>query len=343
MQVTRSLDPIGRRFLNRSSTALIGIAAACGLAACSSNDQGTGQQQGRLSAAGASFPAAIYQRWFQDLAPQGIQVNYQSVGSGAGVRQFTAGTIDFGASDKPMQPEAIAKVSRGVVQVPMTAGAIAVAYHNPGCELKLTREQLAGIFLGTISNYSALGCPDKAIKVVHRSDGSGTTYNFTKHLSAISPAWNSRVGAHKSVQWPTGVGARGNEGVAAQLTQIDGGLGYVELAYVKGDLQAAAIQNGSGKKVLPTNATASRALGSIDLGPDLIGGNANPTDGYPIVTFTWVLAYANGNGSNTAVLKSTFDYMLSEQSQAKAPELGYISLPPEVLIQAKAAANTIKE
>jgi phosphate transport system substrate-binding protein len=139
------------------------------------------------------------------------------------------------------------------------------------------------------------------------------------------------------------VGAKGNEGVAAQLTQIDGGIGYVELAYVKGDLKAAAIQNGSGDKVVPTNATANRALGSIDLGPDLIGSNANPMHGYPIVTFTWVLAYANGNGSNIAVLKSTFDYMLSEESQAKAPELGYISLPPEVIVQAKAAANTIKD
>ena len=144
MQVKRPFDLMPRRFLNRSSTALIGIAAAFSLAACSSSDQGTSKQQGRLAAAGASFPAAIYQRWFQDLAPQGIQVNYQSVGSGAGVRQFTAGTVDFGASDKPMQAEAIAKVNRGVAQVPMTAGAIAVAYHNQGCELKLTRAQLAG-------------------------------------------------------------------------------------------------------------------------------------------------------------------------------------------------------
>jgi phosphate transport system substrate-binding protein len=145
------------------------------------------------------------------------------------------------------------------------------------------------------------------------------------------------------VQWPTGVGAKGNEGVAAQLSQIDGGIGYVELAYVKGRLQAAAIENGSGEQVVPTNATASRALGSIDLGPDLIGSNANPMNGYPIVTFSWVLAYANGNGNNTSLLKTTFDYMLSEESQAKAPELGYVSLPPDVIAQAKAAANTIKE
>ena len=343
MQVKRSFNLMRRHSLNRFSTTLFGVATAFSLAACSASDQGTDKQQGRLSAAGASFPAAIYQRWFQDLAPQGVQVNYQSIGSGAGVRQFTAGTVDFGASDKPMQPEAIAKVSRGVVQVPMTAGAIAVAYHNPGCELKLTREELAGIFLGTISDYSELGCDSKPIRVVHRSDGSGTTYNFTKHLSAISPEWKSDVGANKSVSWPTGVGAKGNEGVAAQLTQIDGGIGYVELAYVKGDLKAAAIQNGSGQEVVPTNASASKALGSIDLGPDLIGGNANTIEGYPIVTFTWVLAYANGNGNNTDVLKSTFDYMLSEESQAKAPELGYISLPPEVIVRAKEAANTIKE
>ena len=242
-----------------------------------------------------------------------------------------------------MKPEAIAKVSRGVVQIPMTAGAIAVAYNNSDCELKLTQDQLSGIFLGTIKNYSELGCDPKAIKIVHRSDGSGTTYNFTKHLSAISPEWKDNVGADKSVQWPSGIGAKGNEGVSAQLQQIDGGIGYVELAYVKGDLQAAAVQNGSGKQVVPTNKTASEALGSIDLGPDLIGGNPNPMGGYPIVTFTWVLAYANGNAEKLPLLQKTFNYMLSDEAQSIAPELGYVSLPPEVVSKAKEAVNTIKE
>jgi len=330
-----------RSLLTRTAAAIVGVGAAVGLVSCSSGGDGQ-KATGRLSAAGASFPAAIYQRWFQDLTPQGINVNYQSVGSGAGVRQFTAGTVDFGASDKPMKPAAIAKVSRGVVQIPMTAGAIAVAYNNPGCELKLTQKQLAGIFLGTITNYSELGCADKAIKVVHRSDGSGTTYNFTKHLAAISPEWDKTVGYDKSVKWPTGVGAKGNEGVAAQLTQIGGGLGYVELAYVKGNLQAAAVQNASGAQVKPTNATASEALGSIDLGPDLIGGNPNPKGGYPIVTFTWVLAYKTGNNDKTPLLKKTFDFMLSEEAQSKAPELGYVSLPAEVVSKAKAAANSIE-
>ena len=330
-----------RSFNARALSAAACLTAGLTLAACSSGSGGDDQVKGNLSAAGASFPAAIYQRWFQDLSSQGVNVNYQSVGSGAGVRQFTAGTVDFGASDKPMKPEAIAKVSRGVVQIPMTAGAIAVAYNNPSCKLELTQNQLAGIFLGKITNYSELGCDDKKINVVHRSDGSGTTFNFTNHLSAISPEWKANVGADKSVKWPTGVGAKGNEGVSAQLNQIEGGLGYVELAYVKGDLQAAALQNASGAKVMPTNATASEALGSIDLGPDLIGSNPNPEGGYPIVTFTWVLAYENGNGDNTPVLKKTFDYMLSDEAQSKAPELGYVSLPPEVVTKAKAAADSI--
>ena len=330
-----------RSFLTRTLTVMSGVAAGLSLAACSTSGGSDEKVQGKLSAAGASFPAAIYQGWFQGLSPHGVNVNYQSVGSGAGVRQFTAETVDFGASDKPMKPEAIAKVSRGVVQIPMTAGAIAVAYNNPGCDLSLTQKQLAGIFLGQITNYSELGCADKAINVVHRSDGSGTTYNFTKHLEAISPEWKKDVGADKSVKWPTGVGAKGNEGVSAQLNQIAGGIGYVELAYVKGDLQAAAVQNASGEQVKPTNATASEALGSIDLGPDLIGGNPNPKGGYPIVTFTWVLAYETGNDDKTALLKKTFNYMLSDEAQSQSPDLGYVSLPPEVVSQAKAAADSI--
>ena len=330
-----------RSFLTRTLTVMSGVAAGLSLAACSTSGGSDEKVQGKLSAAGASFPAAIYQRWFQGLSTQDVKVNYQSVGSGAGVRQFTAETVDFGASDKPMKPEAIAKVSRGVVQIPMTAGAIAVAYNNPGCDLSLTQKQLAGIFLGQITNYSELGCADKTINVVHRSDGSGTTYNFTKHLEAISPEWKKDVGADKSVKWPTGVGAKGNEGVSAQLSQITGGIGYVELAYVKGDLQSAALQNASGEQVKPTNATASEALGSIDLGPDLIGGNPNPTGGYPIVTFTWVLAYETGNDDKTEMLKKTFNYMLSQEAQSQAPDLGYVSLPPEVVSQAKAAADSI--
>jgi phosphate transport system substrate-binding protein len=325
----------------RVVTGLAGVAASLSLVSCSIG--GGGGTTGNLSGAGASFPAAIYQRWFQELAGQGVKVNYQSVGSGAGVRQFTAGTVDFGASDAPMKAEDIAKVSRGVLQIPMTAGAIAVAYNNPGCELKLSQQQLAEIFLGKITNYSQLGCADQKLTVVHRSDGSGTTYNFTKHLAAISGAWKNGPGTSKTVAWPTGVGAKGNEGVAAQLNQVEGGLGYVEAAYVKGNLQAAALTNASGATVKPTSATESEALGSIDLGPDLIGGNPNPLKGYPIVTFTWILAYKEGNGPKAELLRKAFNFMLSEQAQAQAPELGYVTMPPAVIEKSKAAVQLIGE
>jgi phosphate transport system substrate-binding protein len=326
----------------RVLTGLAGLAATFSLASCSMGGGGDAVK-GNLSGAGASFPAAIYQRWFQELASEGVQVNYQSVGSGAGVRQFIAGTVDFGASDAPMKADDIAKVSRGVLQIPMTAGAIAVAYNNPGCDLKLSQQQLAEIFLGKITNYSQLGCADKKITVVHRSDGSGTTYNFTKHLAAISDAWKNGPGSAKTVAWPTGVGAKGNEGVAAQLNQVEGGLGYVESAYVKGKLQAAALTNASGEVVAPTSATESEALGSIDLGPELIGGNPNPLKGYPIVTFTWILAYKNGNGPKADLLKKAFNFMLSDQAQAQAPELGYVSMPPAVIEKSKAAVAQIGE
>jgi phosphate transport system substrate-binding protein len=304
---------------------------------------GGSTSQGNLSGAGASFPAAIYQRWFQELAGQGVKVNYQSVGSGAGVRQFSAGTVDFGASDAPMKPEEVSKVARGVLQIPMTAGAIAVAYNNPGCELKLSQQQLADIFLGKITNYSQLGCADKKITVVHRSDGSGTTYNFTKHLAAISEAWKNGPGSAKTVAWPTGVGAKGNEGVAAQLNQVPGGLGYVESAYVKGQLQAAALANASGQVVKPSNASESEALGSIDLGPELIGSNPNPLKGYPIVTFTWILAYKSGNGPKAELLRKAFSFMLSAEAQGQAPQLGYVTMPPAVIEKAKAAVAQIGE
>lgn len=311
-----------------------------------SNVTGSGSTEtvkGNLDAAGGTFPANIYIRWFKELQPEGINVNYQAVGSGAGIRQFTAQTVDFGASDAPMTKEQTEKVERGVIQIPMTAGGIAVAYNNPDCELKLNQEQLAGIFLGKIKNYKELGCNDKAISVVHRSDGSGTTFNFTKHLSAISKDWENGPGTGKSVSWPTGIGAKGNEGVSAQVNQIDGGLGYVEMAYVKNKLKAASLQNASGEFVKPTNETESEALGSIDLGPELIGGNPNPAKGYPIVTFTWVLAYEKGNGEKTALLKKVFNHMLSDKAQAQAPELSYVSLPPSVIAKSKAAVERISK
>jgi len=291
-----------------------------------------------LQAAGASFPAGLYQRWFADLATrERIRVNYQSVGSGAGVRQFEAGTVDFAASDKPLDAGEAAKVQRGVVQLPLTAGAIAVAYNLPGCSLKLSQAQLVQIFEGKITNFQELGCANQPIQVVVRSDGSGTTYNFTNSLAAFSPSWKNGPGVGKSVNWPTGVGAKGNEGVAASMLQTKGSIGYVEAAYVRGVLQAAAIANRSGSFALPDAAAASQALATIDLGADLTGSDPNPSAGYPIVTFTWVLLYRSGNGAKLAALQRTINYALSDGAQRQAPGLGYIPLPAAVVTKAKAA------
>ena len=302
----------------------------------------TGCGGSTLNGAGASFPAPLYQRWFQELAGKGIRVNYQSVGSGAGVRQFVSGTVDFAASDVPMKQEDIAQVKRGVRQIPMTAGAIAVAYNLKGCTLSLSQEQLAGIFLGRIRNFSQLGCANQPITVVHRSDGSGTTANFTAHLAAISPAWKAGPGQGKAVTWPTGVGAKGNEGVAAQISQIKGGIGYVEQAYVRGDLQAARLTNAAGQTLPPSTAEAAKALASIDLGPDLTGRNANPSQGYPIVTFSWILLYGQGNGTKLETLRKVFEHTLSDQAQGEAASLGYVGLPQPVLTRARAALQTLK-
>ena len=306
----------------------LGLAALISLSSCSNGQT--------LQAAGASFPAGLYQRWFADLASkEKIRVNYQSVGSGAGVRQFEAGTVDFAASDKPLDAKDAAAIKRGVVQLPLTAGAIAVAYNLPGCKLKLSQEQLVQIFEGKIKNFQQLGCADQPIQVVVRSDGSGTIYNFTNSLAAFSPSWKKGPGVGKSVNWPTGVGAKGNEGVAASLLQTKGSIGYVEAAYVRGILQAAAIANRSGSFNLPDAANASQALATINLGDDLTGSDPNPSAGYPIVTFTWVLLYKNGNAAKLPVLQRTFNYALSEAAQKQAPALGYIPLPAPVLAKAK--------
>lgn len=306
----------------------LGLAALISLSSCSSSQT--------LQAAGASFPAGLYQRWFADLASKDkIRVNYQSVGSGAGIRQFQAGTVDFAASDKPLDAKDAAAIKRGVVQLPLTAGAIAVAYNLPDCNLKLSQTQLVQIFEGKIKNFQQLGCANQPIQVVVRSDSSGTTYNFSNSLAAFSPSWKKGSGVGKSVNWPTGVGAKGNEGVAASLLQTKGSIGYVEAAYVRGVLKAAAIANRAGAYALPDAVSSRQALATINLGSDLTGNDPNPSAGYPIVTFTWVLLYKNGNAAKLPSLQRTFNYALSDAAQKQAPSLGYIPLPAPVLAKAK--------
>ena len=297
-----------------------------------------------LNGAGATFPAPIYQRWFNDYSKtSGNKVNYQSLGSGAGIRQFIAGTVDFGASDEPISSKDASKVKRGVVQIPMVGGTIAVAYNKPGCNLKLTQEQVVGVFNGKINDWKQLKCASGPITVVHRSDGSGTTFAFTNSLRAFSPTWTA--GVAKSVNWPTGLGAKGNEGVSATIKQKPGTLGYVSYSFVKeGRLQAAAVQNKAGKFVLPNAASGSAALNQIQVDPlTLAGEDPNPAGArsYPISTLTWVLAYKTGNGAKKDSVKGALNYMLSGKAQVVADDLGYVPLSGSILNKARIAVNRI--
>ena len=295
-----------------------------------------------LNGAGATFPAPIYQRWFQDYATAtGNRVNYQSVGSGSGVRQYIAGTVDFGATDEPIKASEIAKVKRGVVQIPMVGGTIAVAYNKPGCTLKLTQKQVADIFLGTIKDWKALGCAAGPILVVHRSDGSGTTFAFTNSLDAFG-GWKPGVG--KSVKWPVGIGGKGNEGVSGTLKTTSGSIGYVNTGFVKSNkLQVAAIQNKSGQFVLPSAKSGAIALNSIKLDANLAGENPNPSasGAYPISTLTWILAYKSGNGAKAGDIQKALNYALSSKAQMIADDLGYVPLAGSILNKSRIAVKRI--
>ena len=295
-----------------------------------------------LNGAGATFPFPIYSRWFQDYSKvSGTRVNYASVGSGAGVRQFVAGTVNFGASDEPITAAEASKVKRGVVQIPMVGGTIALAYNKPGCTLKLTQKQTVDIFSGRIKNWNQVGCAAGPITTVYRSDGSGTTFAFTNSLDAFG-GWTAGVG--KSVKWPTGIGAKGNEGVAGRIRQTPGSIGYVNTGFVKANrLQAAAIQNKAGKFVLPTSASGSSALNSIKLDANLAGENPNPAgaSAYPISTLTWILAYKTGNGGFASAIREALNYALSSKAQSLADDLGYVPLSGSVLNRARIAVGRI--
>ena len=323
--------------------ALAAIVAATPLiVACGSNQTAEVKEPFKLNAAGATFPAGLYTAWFSDFAKEtGNQVNYQAVGSGAGVRQYTAKTVDFGASDGAVKDEKQPKF--GVVHIPMTGGAIVPAYNYPGCDAKISQTQLADAFLGKITNWSAFGCADKPITIVHRSDGSGTTKGFTNSLSAFSPEWKAKVGTGKSVKWPVGVGAKGNSGVAATIKNQEGALGYVNYGYVKnGGLQQPALQNKDGNFVKASAETASAGLGEIVLDDQLRGADANPAgaNAYPIVSLTWILAYPEYK--NNEDVKTTLRYMLSEKAQAKSDSLGYVPLPEGLRQKALVAVDSLK-
>jgi phosphate transport system substrate-binding protein len=278
------------------------------------------------------------------------------VGSGAGVEQFTKGTVDFGASDTAMKDDEIQKVGdKGVMLLPMTAGSIVLAYNLPDVtgELKLPRQVYTDILLGKITKWNdpkiaaanpGVTLPDQAITVVHRSDGSGTTGVFTKHLSAISPDWKSKVGDGKTVQWPVGVGAKGNEGVTAQIQQTKGAIGYVEYGYAKNNnLKFASLENKGGKFVAPDDQSAAKTLESVQLPDNLRAFISDPegADSYPVVTYTWLLVPKKvAEPEKAKALEAMVEYGLTD-GQKVSSELGYVPLPKNVVEKVAAAADQI--
>ncbi|MCP9943319.1 phosphate ABC transporter substrate-binding protein PstS [Cyanobium sp. ATX 6E8] len=304
--------------------------------------------QATISGAGASFPNAIYQRWAVEYAREkNAKVNYQSVGSGAGVRQYLAGTVDFGGTDEELKAADFTKGSagsRGVVQIPMVGGTVTPAYNNPSCQnLKLTQQQVADIFLGKITTWEQLKCGKGKITTAHRSDGSGTTYVFTNSLSCFSNEWKSKVGKGKAVKWPVGVGGKGNEGVAGVIGNTPGSIGYLNQAYVKGRIKAAAVQNKAGRFVMANDATGAVALNGIKLDANLGGEECNPAgaNAFPIASFTWILAYQKGNGAKASAIRNYLLWALSPKAQKMAAELDYVPLKGDVLKRAKAAVAKI--
>lgn len=301
-----------------------------------------------LSGAGASFPAPLYQRWFSEynqLNP-GVRISYQSVGSGAGVNQYLEGTVDFGASDAPLTAEERQtfqqKYGQAPIQVPMTAGSVVFAYNLPGVEnLELPRDVYCGIVNGEIANWSDAAIaeanpnanlPDIPISWIHRSDGSGTTFLFTSHIAAACPNWQG--GASKTVEWPTGIGAKGNEGISAQVLQTEGGIGYVEYSYARENgISAASIENKSGNMITPSPEAASLVFAGETIPEDFALTVPDPTnpEAYPIGGLTWLLIYPEYNDpGKVQALQDVIDWALNS-GDSYAEELGYIPLPQEVV------------
>lgn len=312
-----------------------------------------------LNASGATFPAILYGRWFDEYNKlhSDVRINYQGLGSGAGIKQFTDGLTDFGASDAAMSDTEIAAVKEGgVLLLPMTAGSIVLSYNLPGVaeSIKLPRAVYPAIFLGEIKKWNdpkiaaanpGVKLPDMPINVAFRADGSGTTYNFTNHLAAISPEFKTKVGAGKLVKFPVGVGGKGNEGVAALIKQTPGTIGYVEYGYAQGiKLPMATLENQAGKFVAPTPESGSAALGSADMPANLRAFVTDPPGdaSYPIVTFTWWLVHSQYTKPGVAdAIKALATWCLTD-GQKFSPELGYLPLPPSVLTKVQTAVAQIK-
>ena len=344
------------------SIAFAGV-LAMGLSSCGSGGS-TGADQNsdadkQILGAGSTFGFPIYSKMFSDYGKtSGMQTNYQSIGSGGGIKQLMNKTVDFGASDAFLSDDEMTKAPAPIVQFPTCLGAVVLSYNLPGNpELKLTPEVIAGIFMRTITKWndpkiaaenSGVSLPDIDITVAHRSDGSGTTYIFTDYLSKVSDDWKSKIGTGKSVNWPDGeLGGKGNEGVSGMIKQSPGTIGYIELTYaLQNSMVFAQVKNAAGNFIKPSiQSTSLCANGDIPTDTRVSIVNANVTDGYPISSFTWILLYKEQNYNNRSKDKATNLvkelWWMIHDGQADAAPLNYAPLPPKAITAAEAVLKSV--
>jgi phosphate transport system substrate-binding protein len=320
---------------------------------------GTSSAETNLNGAGATFPNPIYQKWFSEYhnAHNDVQINYQSIGSGGGIAQLTAGTVDFGASDGPMTDEQLSKVQGKVFHIPTVLGAVVPTYNVTGVsgDLKFTPDVLADIYLGNIKKWNdprlakanpGVKFPDEEIAVIHRAEGSGTTYIFTDYLSKVSTAWKDKVGKGGAVNWPTGLAGKGNEGVSGMVKQTEGSIGYVELIYaISNKMPYGVVQNAAGTFVKASLESVTAAAASVKDMPDdfrVSITNAPGKDAYPISSFTWLLVPAEW--SDAGKQKAFVDFLnwMVDKGQGMTSTLEYAPLPKNVAQKVKARIKEVK-
>jgi phosphate transport system substrate-binding protein len=339
------------------------LAISFGLISCGGGNTekagpGNASDKNEIIGAGATFPYPFYSKVFDVYNKEkGIKVNYQSIGSGGGIKQLQNKTVDFGASDAPMTDEELSKSPAAIVHIPTCLGAVVITYNLPGSPaLKFTPEVLADIFLGKITKWNdnaitainaGIKLPDLAISVVHRSDGSGTTYIFSDYLSKINATWNTKPGTGKSLDWPVGLGAKGNEGVSGLVKQTPGSIGYVELVYaLQNKMPAAMLKNKAGTFVSASLQSSSIAA-AIDLPADMRVSltNTDSPEGYPISSFTYLLLYKNQSYDKRteASAKATIDLVnyLIHDGQKYAESLGYAPLPAAAVTKAEEILKSV--
>ena len=315
--------------------------------------------QTTLNGAGATFPNPMYSKWFSEYHKlhSDVQINYQPIGSGGGIHQVIVGTVDFGASDMPMSDDQLKEAKFKVLNIPTVMGAVVPAYNIPGVsgEVKFTPEALAGIFLGTITKWndkaitganSGANFPDKDIIVVHRSDGSGTSFIWTDYLSKVSADWKSQVGSGTSVKWPRGLGGKGNEGVAGSIRQLPGSIGYVELIYAaQNNITYGSVRNSSGNFMKASLAGVTAAAASAPKMPAdfrVSITNAPGKDAYPISSFTWLLIPAQSKDAAKGKILNDFLNWMVTDGQKMTTELTYAPLPDEVVRKVKEAIKEVR-